>query len=119
MTIFSTRALVPVAFVLLALVACGGDDDNSGASATSSASSSGSGANNTCESVCTSSNFTGGTEMKFDKVTECLCAGGTRGNIQKARCEGYCAQFAVNPGKSLVTRENATTGNDKCVCDGT
>lgn len=98
--------LVPLAFV--ALTACSNSNNAS--------TDGGSGGGGACANLCTGGKFSGGTESKFDKVTECQCTGSGTG-IAKAACEGYCAPLGISAAKSYLSTE--TTTNDKCVCDGT
>ena len=70
-----------------------------------------------CAGLCTQSGFDDGTEMDFGNgLVECSCDG-TGGEIMKADCEAYCADFGVDAADSLLSMTNVP--NDKCVCDGT
>jgi hypothetical protein len=98
------RAYVLCGFGLLAVSACGDDADNGG------------GDSKACSDLCVAGGFEGGSQMDFDKVTECLCEG-SAGAIAQTACASYCDAFDVPADKSFLSSERLA--NDKCVCDGT
>ena len=69
-------------FLTALLVACGGKTDDSGsATATPDAS---------CDSLCTTSGFSGGTANAYDHEVNCICDG-TGGTVEQADCESTCS----------------------------
>ncbi len=69
-----------------------------------------------CAGLCQTGGFTGGQELDYGDVVECVCEGSGTGLAQDD-CSAYCADFGVAPEFSYLS-ENAAP-NDKCVCDGT
>ncbi len=93
-------------FVLVSLLACGGEGDGSPTDAADG-----------CAALCTDAGWSDGVETDFGGgVVECVCEG-SGDELAQEDCAAYCDAFGVAAEHAYLSQ--ASSPNDKCVCDGT